>query len=71
MPSEGGYSVPVLLCGPRNDMDDGAERVDVSHVRPTILHAYGSYGVSIPTHYLSEVSIYIQRGWNVAFVFAR
>lgn len=73
--STNGYKFPIILCGPllENHTAKSGDclRVDTTAPRPTLLYGYGSYGVSIPTHYLSEVAVLVSRGWNIAFAYVR
>lgn len=55
------YLIPLIVYSP----------VESKHPRPTLMIGYGAYGVSVPTQYDSHVSIYLKRGWVVAFACTR
>jgi hypothetical protein len=72
------YTFPVIVCGALHEQHNNSKgsdkrglHVDNSSPRPTVLYGYGSYGVPIPTRYLSEVAVLMHRGWNIAFACVR
>jgi oligopeptidase B len=59
--NEDEYLIPLVIYKPRN----------IDFPCRTLLIGYGAYGVSVPTHYDSQVSTYLHRGWIVAIAGVR